>query len=81
MINKKHWTDSLNEEVYNRLCNCSTIKSDILPLAQSKWNFLKNKEGFAKEDALVQVLELLDCNSCYYDLTHDEYNEVLRRIV
>lgn len=76
---KKRWTDYLNEDVYIRLLNCRSIKSDIPWLVNAKWRSLKeagkDKDDFTKEDALVAVLELLDENSCSFDLTQDEYNE------
>lgn len=75
------WTDFLDGEVYERLCNCCSLKSDILPLAQAKWTTLKNKSGFEKEDALVAVLEQLDCNSCFFDLSSDEYDIILSSII
>ena len=73
----KKWTEFLSEEVYNRLAACRSTKADILPLAKAKWAVIRHKEGFTPEDALVAVLELLDCNSCYFDLTTDEYNDIL----
>lgn len=75
------WTDFLSEAVYNRLAACRSTKADILPLAKAKWTVLQHREGFAPEDALVSVLELLDCNSCYFDLTADEYNDILNQIL
>lgn len=81
IMNQKKWTDLLDQDVYNRLANCKSKKSDILPLAQAKWGFLKNKPGFQKEDALIAVLELLDCNSCYIDLTAEDYNNILFQII
>lgn len=79
---KMKWTDFLSQEVYERLCACNTLKSDIPQLVNSKWKLYqetgKDKNGFTKEDALVSVLELLDCNSQSFDLTKDEYNEFIR---
>ena len=77
----KKWTDFLSEDVYNRLANCRSLKADILPLAKAKWAVIQHKEGFTQEDALVSVLELLDCNGCEYDLTIDEYNDILTQIL
>lgn len=78
----KRWTDYLDEGVYTRLANCRTIKSDIPRLVNAKWHSYKqagkDQKGFTKEDALVAVLELLDENSCSFDLTQDEYNEFCR---
>lgn len=73
---KNKWTDTLSEEVYNRLASCHSRKEDILPLAKARWLYIALK-GYDKEDALVYVLELLDCNGCCFDLTTDEYNDIL----
>ncbi len=75
------WTDNLPDEVYNRLCNCRSLKSDISILTQARWNHIKTKEGYCKEDALVYILELLDANSQDIDLTKDEYNDILYSII
>lgn len=77
----KKWTEYLDGGVYERLCNCTTVRSDVPMLAQAKWNVLKQKEGFTPEDALVAVLELLDENGRYFDMTIDEYNDILNSIV
>lgn len=78
----KKWTEHLNSGVYQRLCNCQTIKSDLPSLVSAKWLFYKetgkDTQGFTKEDALIAILELLDCNSQYIDLTKDEYNELCK---
>ena len=74
------WTDYLPEAVYTRLCNCQTLKTDLPVLVSAKWRDYvkagKDKAGFTKEDALISVLELLDCNSCGIELTKDEYNDL-----
>lgn len=76
----KKWHEHLTDDVYNRLCNCKTIKNDLEQLVNAKWlNYQekgKDKEGFTKEDALVDILELLDCNGFDADLSHDEYNSL-----
>lgn len=77
-MNRKHWTDNLAEDVRMRLGECRTRKTDIPALVAAKWLSYKEsgkaEKGFTKEDALVDVLELLDCNSCFFDLTEDEYS-------
>lgn len=78
---KTRWTELLSEEVYTRLANCKTRKEDILPLAQAKWAAIKAKTGFDKEDALISILELLDCNSFNIDITIDEYNDIISKII
>lgn len=79
---KKKWTDVLSGDVYSRLCNCTTTKSDITALVNARWLFYsecgKAEQGFTKEDALIFVLELLDCNSVDIELTKDEYNELCK---
>lgn len=78
------WTDRLKSGVLERLENCRSRKNDIPDLVNAKWAFFKQKgkekEGFTKEDALVSVLELLDCNGQDFvaNLTVDEYNELCR---
>lgn len=73
----RKWTDHLSDDVYSRLCACRTVKADLTALVNAKWLSYreagKDKQGFTREDALVAVLELLDCNSCSFDLTADEY--------
>lgn len=81
MNKARKWTDLLEDDVYIRLANCVSLKSDVLPLAQAKWSIMKHDAGFTKEDALVCVLELLDCNSVEIDLTRDEYDGILCGIV
>jgi len=79
---KKTWMDNLKSDVSERLGACRTIKADLPHLVNAKWlAFQENgkaDKGFTKEDALVEILELLDCNSCYFDLTRDEYDELCR---
>ena len=74
------WTDYLSADVYARLCNCSSTHSDVEKLVNAKWLHYKNtgkrERGFTKEDALIAVLELLDSNSQYIDLTAEEYDEL-----
>ncbi len=79
---RKHWTDNLAEDVGTRLAECRTRKEDLPALVNAKWlSYQENgkaDKGFTKEDALVAVLELLDCNSCIFDLTEDEYRNLCR---
>ena len=79
---KKNWMHDLSNEVFNRLCDCRTTKADLPELVNAKWNSFKENgkadRGFTKEDALVDILEFLDCNSCYFDLTREEYEALCR---
>ena len=76
------WTENLSESVERRLCNCCTKRSDLAELVNAKWLSLqengKDKQGFTKEDALIEILELLDCNSQAFDLAKDEYEDLCR---
>ncbi len=76
----KKWTEYLKEDVYIRLCNCQTTKSDLEQLVNAKWLSYKENgkadKGFTKEDALIAVLELLDCNFCCIDLSTNEYKSL-----
>lgn len=79
---KKKWTDNLTNAVYDRLCHCRTIRADLPELVNAKWlSYIENGKadrGFTKEDALVDILDLLDSNSQYLDLTKEEYEELCR---
>ena len=77
------WTEKLQEvstDTYRRLCECHSTKKDIPVLVNVKWSTMKenglDKQGLTKEDVLVDILELLECNGQYFDLTRDEYNEL-----
>lgn len=76
----KKWTEYLPCEVASRLKNCSTLKSDLVILVNAKWLSFKESGkdllGYTKEDALVSVLELLDCNGIGFDLTRTEYDDL-----
>lgn len=80
MSNGKHWTDKLPRDVYSRLCACHSLRSDVSTLVNVKWAAMvedgKREEGFTKEDALVEILELLDCNGQFLDLSRDEYDSL-----
>ena len=81
------FTDLLKEkkpDVYGRLCSCSNTKEDLPYLVNIRWMWMQNKgkdkDGFTKEDALVDILEWLDSNSQWQlaDLTREEYDELKR---
>ena len=78
---RRSWLDSLKEDVLRRLGNCCSRRSDLQALVDAKWGWMvasgKKEQGFTKEDALISVLELLDCNGQFFDLTHDEYADLI----
>lgn len=77
----KNWTDRLPGDIYRRLCECRNLKKDIKPMMEARWAEMveagKDKEGFTREDALVYILELLECNSQWFDPTREEYNALI----
>ena len=79
------WVEKLPTEVANRLGNCRSRKSDIETLVNVKWAAMveagKKEQGFTKEDALISILELLDSNGQFFDLSQDEYDELKREII
>ena len=84
-MTKKSWIDFLPTDVNRRLSECKNTKEDIAVLVNARWRWLqergKDKEGFTKEDALVDVLDWLDSNSQWQladCLTKDEFDELTR---
>lgn len=77
---RKGWLKHLSADVFERLCSCQTIRMDIQELADAKWQAYKDDgradQGLTKKDALVSVLELLDSNSCHFDLSMQEYDNL-----
>jgi hypothetical protein len=67
----------LDEEILMRLCDCRSRQSDILPLARCVY---KNKHMTDKVSALIYVLEHLECNMQYFDLTNDEWNAIIEQM-
>jgi len=78
MALKGKWTDYIPDgNVYDRLRNCKSRKSDVPTLLEARWLYYRfnglDCNGFTMGDALVDVLEILDCNGVYVDLTHEEW--------
>ena len=63
--------DNLTHEQFMRLCECRSLKSDIVPIAKA----YQINRGYSAEVALVTTLEHLDMNGQFFDLTADEWNE------
>jgi len=68
--------DLLSQEQYYRLCNCSSRRADIVPIAKC----YKVEKGVSADDALVLALEHLDMNGQFFDPTTEEYNKMLNQI-
>lgn len=63
----------LTGEEYARLCECESLKEDILPIARC---YMVNRHMSA-DDAIVKTLEHLDCNNQYFNLTRDEWDKMV----
>lgn len=78
---KLNWTNRLPVDIYRRLCECRNLKKDVRPMMEARWAEMvergKDKEGFTKEDALVDVLDHLDWNNQWFDFTQEEYQALL----
>lgn len=70
------WTEFLTDTVYDRLCDCTTVKEDLRELVDCR--FAHMDKARTKEDALVSVLELLDANGRDFDLTVSEWDELTK---
>ena len=77
----KLWSD-LDPAIYTRLCECRNLKSDISPLARSYFRHKQSTSpgAYTPADALADVLDWLDSNSQYFDLTTDECNDIISEI-
>ena len=77
----KKWTEYLENEVYQRLANCRTISSDVEKLVNAKFMSYKEngkiEKGYTKEDALIEILDLLDCNNVFIDLSREDYDRII----
>ena len=77
------WQNYLSEDVYHRLCMCSSTKKDIVPLTNAFYNHSSKakKEGWSKEQCLEYILDwVLDWNGGTWDYTEEEYQRWLRSI-
>lgn len=76
-----HWDEAVNDvildyETYIRLCECRSVKRDIIPLTKTLM-FYNPKE--TKEDCLDYMLKwVLDWNNGTWDYTNKEYNKWLK---
>lgn len=58
-----------------------SIKSKVQEIAQKRWNEVKSRKGFTKEDAVIYALEMIDENGYDYDPTTDEYHELITSLI
>lgn len=77
------WLDYLPYNVYMRLANCQTTKGDLPTLLDAKWRWMQDAgryNGHTKEDVLVDILDLLDCNGLgnVTELTMEEWRNLTK---
>lgn len=81
MARASKWQEHLSEEVYDRLCMCSSTKKDMVELTRAYHNFDDKGKQKSKEDCLDYMLEwVLDWNGGNWDYTQDEYSDWLSLI-
>lgn len=77
----KHWNDRLSEDVKMRLAECRTIKKNLRELVDAKFaSYQESGKNLTREDALISVLEMLDCNGKDFgaDMTSAEYDSLAK---
>ena len=71
------WQDTLPDDVYERLAECKSRRSDIIPIAQAIYS---HGEANSKDDAILLALEHLASNDQLFNYTEDDYRRAVRRI-
>ena len=82
-INTVSWLDYLPYNVRLRLAQCQTIKVDLPILLEAKWQWAQDTghcNGYTKDDILVDILDLLDCNGLdsVTELTMEEWRNLTK---
>ena len=82
-VNTVSWLDYLPYNVRLRLAQCQTTKGDLSILLDAKWRWVQDTERYnehTKEDALVDILDLLDCNGLdsVTELTMEEWRNLTK---
>ena len=77
------WFNYLPYNVRLRLVECRTTKTDLPILLDAKWQWAYDTgryNGYTKEDILVDILDLLDCNGLdsVTELTIEEWRNLTK---
>lgn len=67
------WT-SLSSAQYERLCDCRSRKEDIFAIARA----YKIEKNYDAVTALEVALEHLDANGQFFDLTQEEWTDLVQ---
>ena len=81
--NTVSWLDYLTYSVRLRLAQCQTTKDDLSILLDAKLQWEQDTghySGYTKEDLLVDILDLLDCNGLdsVTELTVEEWRNLVK---
>lgn len=81
--NAVSWFDYLPYNVRLRLAQCQTTKADLPILLDAKWRWAQDTghyNGYTKDDILVDILDLLDCNGLgsVTELTMEEWRNLVK---
>ena len=76
------WQSRLAADVFERLCMCASIKSDIFPLARAFKRYSHRvDDSWSDQDCLDFILQwVLDWNGATWDYTQDEYDNWLSEL-
>lgn len=77
------WLDYLPYNIRLRLVECQTTKDDLSILLNAKWQWAQDTghyKGHTKDDILVDILDLLDCNglNSVTELTMEEWRNLTK---
>ena len=80
------WLDYPPYNVRLRLAQCQTTKGDLSILLDAKWQWVQDTghyRGCSKDDILVDILDLLDCNglNSITELTTEEWRNLVKQNV
>lgn len=79
----KIWQSYLSEDVYDRLCDCTSMKKDIIPLASAYYNYSPDvsRKGMSKQDCLDYILQwVLEWNGALWSYSDEEYQRWLNKM-
>lgn len=68
--------NTLTQDQHDRLCECRSKKSDIIPIAKA----YMSEKGYDADTALTVTLEHLDANNQFFDLTSEDWSRMIKRL-
>lgn len=74
---KTRWQDTLPDDVYERLAECKSWRTDIIPIADAIYRSGTTSD---KEDAVTLALEHLASNNRIFDYSESDYKRAVAKI-